>query len=137
MRTIVWGGCRVNGTKYRWNSISHKIHVLHLVCKTQGSLGNSKHSGRMPDKIVMHQGDEGERFALVDFPGLMSRGGTVPLCCWDLENYVHILGSDLQNLAVFILAEIKNLTVLSQSLASVFVIKMNVGRLKMPSSVIA
>lgn len=39
------------------------------------------------------------------------------------ENYVSILGSDLQNLAMFTLSEIKNLTVLKHSLVSIFVIK--------------
>lgn len=54
-------------------------------------------------------------------------------CCSitrDFENYVSILDADLQNLAVFTLSEIKNLTVVYGSQVSVFFIKMYIRVLK-------
>lgn len=49
----------------------------------------------------------------------MLRGGAAVSPC-DFENYVSILDTDLQNLAVFTFSEIKNLTVLYGSQGSVF-----------------
>lgn len=77
----------------------------------------------------MHEVDYGE-VCSCQTPGFYVEGR-----CWGIihafENYVSILGSDLQNLAMFTLFEIKNLTVLKHSLVSVFVIKVFSKTLKM------
>lgn len=59
----------------------------------------------------------------------MLRGGAAVLPC-DFENYVSILDTDLQNLAVFTFSEIKNLTVLHCSQGSVFSVSMYIRVLK-------
>lgn len=121
IRTIGCSVFHVTGTKYRWKSISNKIHHLNLICKTQFSMWIQERSGRACDRIVMHKVDYRENFFF------QTSGFYVEGRCWGIthafENYVSILGSDLQNLAMFTLSEIKNLTVLKHSLVSIFVIK--------------
>lgn len=121
IRTIGCSVFHVTGTKYRWNSISNKIHHPNLICKTQFGVWIHRWSGRMRDRIVMHEVDYGE-VCLCQTSGFYVEGR-----CWGIthafENYVSILGSDLQNLAMFTLSEIKNLTVLKHNLVSIFVIK--------------
>lgn len=97
--------CHVSGTKYRWNSISNKIHHPHLICKNPLLPLQLQTLRRAPWQHC-YAWDRLGRDVLVSTPCVLWWGEVL----WyyrDFENYVSILDADLQNLAVFTLSEIK------------------------------
>lgn len=110
--------CHVSGTKYRWNRINNKIHHPHLICKTHFCPCLCKYSGRLLATLLCI-GQIRDRHASVN-PGFYDEGRGRSITR-DFENYVSILDADLQNLAVFILSEIKNLTLYCSQVSVFFV----------------
>lgn len=110
--------CHVSGTKYRWNRINNKIHHPHLICKTHFCPCLCKYSGRLLATLLRIEQIR-DRHASVN-PGFYDEGRGRSITR-DFENYVSILDADLQNLAVFILSEIKNLTLYCSQVSVFFV----------------
>lgn len=79
--------CHVNGTKYRWNSISNKIHHPYLICKTHSALALANiQVGSVA--TLLCTGWIRERYAGVNPLGFMLRGGAAVLpWLWKLCQY--------------------------------------------------
>lgn len=102
IRTIGRRVRHVSGTKYRWNSISHKIHHPHLICKTHVSPCDCKYSGRLGGNIVMHGVDEGE-MCWCQPPGFYVEGRCcgITLWLWKLCQYPWCRPSKLGSVYLF------------------------------------
>lgn len=101
IRTIGCSVFHVTGTKYRWNCISNKIHHPNLICKTQFSMWIPEWSGRMRDRIVMHEVDY--RGLLVSDPWVLCWREVLRYypCLWKLCQYPWYRPSKLGNVYTF------------------------------------